>query len=55
MMRKNNDCQSKLAIAIAIIATLTAVASTIAAFLVIREKKKKEDKELEEYLDCSIQ
>lgn len=56
MIKRNNDCHSKLAIIIAAIATLTAIAATVSAFLVIKDrKKKKEDKELDEYLDCSIQ
>lgn len=56
MLRKNNDCHNKIAIIIAAIATLTAIAATVSAFLVIREKKrKKEDQELDEYLDYSIQ
>lgn len=56
MIKRNNDCHSKLAIIIAAIATLTAIAATVSAFLVIKDrKKKKEDQELDEYLDCSIQ
>ena len=56
MLKRNDDCHSKIAIIIAAIATLTAIAATVSAFLVIREKKrKKEDQELDEYLDYSIQ
>lgn len=56
MLKRNNDCHSKLAIIIAAIATITAIAATVSAFLVIREKKRKrEEQELDEYLDYSIQ
>lgn len=56
MLKRNDNCHSKIAIIIAAIAAVTAIATTITAFLVIREKKrKKQDKELDEYLDCSIQ
>ncbi len=56
MLKRNSNCHSKIAIIIAAIATITAVAATVAAFLVIKDKKKKlQDKELDEYLDCSIQ
>lgn len=41
-----------LIITISAVAALTAA---ITAFLVVREKKKKDEAELEEYLDCSIQ
>lgn len=55
-MFKRDNSQSKIAIIIAAIATLTAIAATVSALLVIREKKrKKEDHELDEYLDYSIQ
>lgn len=56
MFRRDNECHSKLAIIIAAIATITAIAATVTAVLVVNEKKKKrEDKELDEYLDCAIQ
>ena len=56
MSKKDNNCHSKLALIIAAIATITAIAATVSALLVIKEKKrKKEELELDEYLDYSIQ
>lgn len=40
---------------VALISAVAAVTAAITAFLVVREKKKKDDAELEEYLDYSIQ
>lgn len=40
---------------IAIIAGAVAVASAVTAFLIFKDKKKKDEEELEHYLDCSIQ
>ena len=36
-----------------LVVLISAVAA-VTAFLVVREKKKKDEAELEEYLDCSI-
>lgn len=45
---------SKFAIFIGIVAAVAAVVAAISAFLLYLDKKK-EDEELEHYLDCSIQ
>ncbi len=50
-MKKNSNLGWIIGI-ISVVATMTAA---LTAFLVIREKKKQDDLELEEYLDCSIQ
>ncbi len=46
--------KNKYAWVIATISIVAALTAAITAFLVVREKKKKDDAELEEYLDCSI-
>ena len=38
-----------------IITAVAAVSAAVTAFLIVREKQKKDDEELEEYLDYSIQ
>ena len=38
-----------------VISAVAALTAALTAFLVVREKKKKDEAELEEYLDCSIQ
>ena len=40
---------------IAIVAGTVAIASAVTAFLIFKDKKKKDEEELEHYLDCSIQ
>ena len=40
---------------IGIIAAVAACTAAITAFLIVRDKKKKDNEELERYLDCSIQ
>ena len=40
---------------VVLISAVAAVTAAITAFLVVREKKKKDYAELEEYLDYSIQ
>ncbi len=45
---------SKLAIFIGVIAAVAAVVASLSALLLYLDKKK-EDEELEHYLDCSIQ
>lgn len=47
--------KSKLGVFLAIIASVAAVTAAVTAFLIIKEKKSKDDEELERYLDCSIQ
>ena len=38
-----------------IIAAVATLSAAVTAFLIVREKQKKDDEELEEYLDYSIQ
>ena len=45
---------SKLAIIIGIVAAVAAVAASVCALLLYLDKKR-DDEELEHYLDCSIQ
>ena len=47
--------KSKLGLIIGAISLVAAVTAALTAFLVVREKKRKDDEELMEYLDCSIQ
>lgn len=47
--------KSKLALIISIAASITALAAVIATLLIVRDKKRKDEEELERYLDCSIQ
>ena len=49
MMKKNN--LGRIITLIGVVASLTAA---ITAFLMYRDKLKKEEEDLEEYLDCSI-
>lgn len=46
---------SKIGVIVGVISLVAAVTAAVTAFLVVREKKRKEDEELMEYLDCSIQ
>lgn len=45
---------SKLAILVGIVAAIAAVVASVSALLLYLDKKK-DDEELEHYLDCSIQ
>lgn len=45
---------SKLAILVGVIAAIAAVAASLSAILLYLDKKR-DDEELEHYLDCSIQ
>ena len=45
---------SKLAVFIGVVAAIAAVVASISALLLYLDKKK-DDEELEHYLDCSIQ
>ncbi|MDO4747579.1 MAG: hypothetical protein Q4A12_00220 [Eubacteriales bacterium] len=47
--------KSKLGWIIFIVSAVAAITAAVTAFLVVKEKKKKNEAELEEYLDCSIQ
>lgn len=49
-----NNKSSKFGWLIFIISAVAALTAAVTAFLVIKEKKKKDEAELEEYLDCSI-
>ena len=40
---------------VCIISAVAALSAAITAFLIVREKQKKDDEQLEEYLDYSIQ
>lgn len=47
--------QNKISVFLGFLATLVAIVAIATTFLVVKEKKKKDEKELEHYLDCSIQ
>lgn len=49
------DRKSKFGWIVVLVSAVAAVTAAITAFLVVREKKKKDEAELEEYLDYSIQ
>lgn len=40
---------------VAVISVVAALTAAVTAFLVVKDKQKKDEAELEEYLDCSIQ
>lgn len=45
----------KLGWIIGVISAVAAITAAITAFLIVREKKKRDEEELDRYLDCSIQ
>lgn len=45
----------KIALLIGLITSVAAVVATITTIFMLHRKKKREDEELEHYLDCSIQ
>lgn len=47
--------KSSLGLIIGIIAGVAAITAALTAFFIIRDKKKKDEEELDRYLDCSIQ
>lgn len=47
--------KSKLAIILGAISLVAAVTAALTAFFIVRDKKKRDDEELMEYLDCSIE
>ena len=47
--------KSKLGFIIGIISFVAAASAALTAFLIVREKKRKDDEELMNYLDCSIE
>ena len=49
---KRND---KFGLIIAIVATAATIAAAVATAIVYFEKKRKDDEDLDHYLDCSIQ
>ena len=49
---KRND---RFGLLIAIVATAATIAAAVATAIVYFEKKRKDNEELEHYLDCSIQ
>lgn len=49
---KRND---RFGLLIAIVATAATIAAAVATAIVYFEKKRKDDAELDRYLDCSIQ
>ncbi len=49
------DNKNSLGIIIGVVTFAAAVAATITAFFLVNEKKKRDEEELERYLDCSIQ
>lgn len=49
-MKKN-----RLGLLLGVISAVAAIITAVAAVLVFLEKKKRDEEELEHYLDCSIQ
>ena len=47
--------KSKLGFIIGLIAFVAATAAALTAFFIIKEKKERDDEELMNYLDCSIE
>lgn len=47
--------KSKLGFIIGIVAFVAAVSAALTAFFIVKEKKEKDDEELMNYLDCSIE
>ncbi len=45
----------KFALIIGIISAVAAVSAALTAFLIVKDKQKKDDEELMEYLDSSIE
>lgn len=45
----------KLGWIIGVISAVAAITAAVTAFLIVREKKKRDEEELDRYLDCSIQ
>ena len=50
-MKKNNH----LCLLVSLIVGVTTIAAAVASLVVVFTKKHKDEKELERYLDCSIQ
>ena len=47
--------KSNVGLIVGLISVVVALTAALTAFLVVREKRRKDDEELMEYLDCSIQ
>lgn len=47
--------KSKIGWIVGIVAGVAALTAAVTAFLIFRDKKQKDEEELEHYLDCSIQ
>lgn len=47
--------KSKLGWIIAIVSFVAAASAALTAFFIVRDKQKKDDEELMNYLDCSIE
>lgn len=45
----------KLGWIIGVISVVAAITAAVTAFLIVREKRKRDEEELDRYLDCSIQ
>ena len=46
---------NKLAMVLGVVSLVAAIAAAVTAVVLFLEKKKKDDEDLEHYLDCSIQ
>jgi len=47
--------KSKIGLVVGVISIVAAITAALTAFLVVKEKQRRDDEELMEYLDCSIQ
>lgn len=48
-------CGVSASVFIAVVSSMVALLATVTAFLVVKEKKRRDEEELERYLDESIQ
>ena len=48
-------CSSKVGLIIGIVSLAAVIAATVTGVLLYLDRKKKDEEELEHYLDCSIQ
>lgn len=53
--RDDNMNKSLLVVLISVIGGVAAITAAVTAFLIIREKQRRDEEELEHYLDSSIQ
>ncbi len=54
-MKKCKVCGLPTSVFVAIVSSLVALFATATAFLIVKEKKRRDEEELERYLDESIQ